>query len=274
MYRSIFIRFGCREPGVLYRFCCYRKSGMKAVVLFSGGMDSATALYQANRDGAKEIAALTMFYGSKHQDAEMKAADKLIKHTNGRRNFPSAINHYHVELNESLFLGAGSALMGEQEIEHSEYEDYEAGQGPSNTVVPFRNGNLISAATAFAVSGGYDRVYTAVHASDHGQWAYPDCSPEFMGGMAAACYVGTLGAVRLVTPFIWMTKSEIVIRAASMEVPLELTWSCYEGGDVHCGTCPTCTERLQAFHAAGYEDPVAYLKRPGTNPEVQPWPTK
>ncbi len=246
---------------------------MKAVVLVSGGMDSATALGQALSDGAEQVIALSVRYGSLHQDAESRAAVQVVDWYN-RLLYGAAlpvVEHRVLELPSQVFAGGHSALLGETEMPHADYQDVEH-EGPSETVVPFRNANLISLATAIADANDYDKVYVAVHANDHNKWAYPDCSPEFMGAMANAVYVGTMHKVRLVFPFIWMTKADIVTRAAVVGVPLQHTWSCYQGGDVHCGVCPTCKERLAAFFEAGYADPVEYALGIDPNMGGEQWP--
>ncbi len=226
---------------------------MKAVVLFSGGLDSTTAMYQAVADGANEIRAVSFNYGSKHAYREIQAARVVM---DGVQSIMTA--HHHVILLPNIFKGGKSAVMGDVEMPMEEYKDYESGEGESITVVPFRNANLISGAVTIAEVHGFDKVYAGMHATDYGSWAYPDCTPEFLGAMANASYVGTLGRVRLVFPFIWMTKAEVVTRAALLGVPTRLTYSCYEGGQRHCGRCPTCLERIKAFVEAGYQDPVTY----------------
>jgi len=221
---------------------------MNRIVLLSGGMDSATALALATAD-AEDVVALSVQYGSVHQVAEGKAALDVAA-------------FYHVPivrivLPSNIFAGGESALMGEQAIPEGEYHDITK-ETPSVTVVPFRNANLISVAVAHAEAHHFDEVWVAVHATDHGGWAYPDCSPEFMGAMAAAVYIGTLRKVRLVTPFIWMSKGAIVKLGKTLKVPYNLTWSCYRGGEVACGECPTCLERVKAFDEAGVKDPIRY----------------
>jgi 7-cyano-7-deazaguanine synthase len=174
----------------------------------------------------------------------------------------------------TVFRGSGSALMGEGEMPEMSYEEISHAEGPSPTVVPFRNAVFLSLAVAFAASRRIDLVYIAVHAEDAHNWAYPDCTPEFLGPFGASVYVGTYRAVRLRYPFIWDSKTDIVRRAAVLGVPLGLTWSCYNpmaGGA--CGTCPTCIDRIHAFQEAGYEDPIVYhpgVKKGGATL----WPVK
>lgn len=226
---------------------------MKAVVLFSGGLDSTTVMYQAVADGADQIVAVTFDYGSKHAEREIQAAIDILE---GVASI-IPVGHRIIAL-PKIFSGGKSAVMGDVDMPMEEYKNYESGEGESVTVVPFRNANLISGAVTIAEVYGFDKVYAGMHATDHSTWAYPDCTPEFLGAMANAIYVGTLGRVRLIFPLIWMTKAEVVTRAALLGVPVRLTYSCYEGGHRHCGRCPTCLERINAFVEAGYKDPVAY----------------
>lgn len=237
---------------------------MKAVVLVSGGMDSAAALGKAcTTQGMDDVVALSIRYGSMHQDEEFRSAVDLAAFY--------AVNHVRMDLPADIFKGSGSALLGESIIPNEEYHDIEK-ETPSATVVPFRNAVFLAVATSFAEAHGFDQVWVANHASDAAGWAYPDCTPEFMGPMAAAIYVGTLRKVRLVTPFQFMSKAEIVALAADLEVPLQLTWSCYRGGEKPCGECPTCLERIKAFAVAGFRDPVEYLKPIAWDQELIDYP--
>jgi 7-cyano-7-deazaguanine synthase len=157
-----------------------------------------------------------------------------------------------------LFRSA-NALTGDVPIPSAAYADLE---GVSPTYVPFRNGNLISAAASVAVQMNCSAVVTANHANDWANWAYPDCSPEFIGAMANALWVGTYQQVRLVSPFLHRTKGEIAAVGAVLNVPYELTRSCYTEAELHCGTCPTCRERHEAFAEALYPDPTVYAHQP------------
>ena len=131
-------------------------------------------------------------------------------------------------------------------------------KGISETYVPFRNGTLLSFATAIALSNDCSYVYYGAHAEDSRNWAYPDCTPEFNGALAAAIWVGSNHRVRLVTPFQWMSKGEVVKKAAELNAPIQESYSCYKGGDRHCGVCPTCVERRAAFDWAGVVDLTDY----------------
>lgn len=223
---------------------------MKALVLLSGGMDSTTALAKAlSTFGMEAVEAISVQYGSVHQNAESAAAEVIASYYEVHRRV--------LYIDPDVFNQGNSALMGKSAIPDEEYHDIET-ETPSATVVPFRNANFISQAVAVAEGAGYDQVWIANHATDSAGFAYPDCTPEFMGAMAAAVYIGTLRKVRLVTPFQQMSKAEIVGVAADLEAPLHLTWSCYRGAEVACGQCPTCLERIRAFAVAGYVDPINY----------------
>lgn len=243
---------------------------MSALVLLSGGLDSTTVLAQAMEEHYHGVGlpvhALSIRYGSRHDLAEWEAARAVAEWYR--------IPHHTIRLPSDAFVGSGSTLMGEGDIPHASYQEIHDAEGPSPTVVPFRNAVLLSLAVAFAASNGLGAVYAGMHAEDAHNWAYPDCTPEFLGPFTAAVYVGTYRRVRLVTPFIWIDKAAIVRRALELKAPLHLTWSCYDPkpGRIPCGLCPTCVERIHAFEAAGYLDPAPYritLSLKG----VKLWPT-
>lgn len=224
-----------------------------AVVLLSGGLDSTTVIRRAIGDGYERIALLNMQYGSSHNTAEERAAGCV--YTFYRKYYPRIEFDYEViKLNATLFAGKGALTNKDTEIPDAEY----APKGEQPTVVPFRNANLIVAAVAYAESYRYTAVYVANHAADANDFAYPDCTFEFMGAMAAAIYVGTQGRVQLVAPFQFMDKAGIVAYGSNHGVPYDLTYSCYRGGTIHCGKCPTCKERRRAFWFAGHDDPTEY----------------
>lgn len=226
-----------------------------AVVLFSGGLDSTTLLwYAAKQTPHDNVVALTMRYGSDHMDAETNASIEIFKRF--KEAFPSLYGRHHViEVPSKIFKGSGSSLMGEKKIEDGPYLE----DGPSPTSVPFRNGTFISIAAAYATRYEDSVIYTSVHANDHNRWSYPDCSPEFMGAMANAVFVASVGKTRLATPYIWVHKFSIVKSGMYLGAPLAYSWSCYKGGKAHCGVCPTCRERREAFKIAQVMDPTKYL---------------
>jgi 7-cyano-7-deazaguanine synthase len=156
----------------------------------------------------------------------------------------------------------------QREIPNVDYKDIE---GVSPTYVPFRNGQLLSKAAALAQAEGFSELYFGAHAEDAQNWAYPDCTPEFIGAMANAIYIGTYHKVRLCTPLEWLTKTEVVALGDVLGVPFHLTWSCYAGGEKHCGTCPTCRARHQAFYDAVVDDPTEYADVPQPPKEEIPF---
>lgn len=127
------------------------------------------------------------------------------------------------------------------------------------TVVPFRNGIFLAIAAGYAESLGASGLVIAAHAGDHA--IYPDCREEFMKAMAGAIGLGTYAGVEILRPFIHQTKAAIARRGHELGVDWVRTWSCYKGGDVHCGTCGTCVERREAFALAALPDPTVYLDR-------------
>jgi len=158
-----------------------------------------------------------------------------------------------------IFTGYGSTLV-DPNLEQPElsYQEISDSFGVSPTYVPFRNGNLLSAAAALALVEGAGCIYYGAHAEDARGFAYPDCTPEFNGAMANAIYIGTYHQVRLLTPLQWLNKKEIVETAQRLNAPVHLTYSCYSGRELHCGKCPTCVSRIAAFKLAGLKDPVQY----------------
>lgn len=221
---------------------------MRVVTLLSGGMDSAVTLAQAITDNQHtEHMAVSFRYPSIHNERELVAAAAVAQFY--------TVDHVIINIPRGLFSGSGSALLGESEIPKEEYHDPEK-ESPSATVVPFRNAVFLALAIAKAAAWKADYTYIGVHATDWLGWAYPDCSPEFIGTFQAATYIGTGRQVRLVAPFLRHTKAFIVKTGIELGVPFELTWSCYRGGKKPCGECPTCLERAKAFAEVGMRDPL------------------
>ena len=228
---------------------------MKVVVLLSGGMDSVCVLHEAHRTW-EVVAALTFDYGSKHNAREIPWA----RHHAERLGIP----HHVVSLD---FIGrhfVSDLLAGGGEVPDGHYEE----ENMRRTVVPFRNGILLSVAAGFAESRGASGVVIAAHAGDHA--IYPDCREEFMLAMGEAIRLGTYAEIGILRPFIGLTKAGIAARGRELGVDFSSTWSCYKGGEIHCGTCGTCVERREAFLVAGLEDPTVYASsdplppRPGS----------
>lgn len=223
----------------------------KVLVLLSGGMDSTTCATMAcNEYGWQNVIALTMFYGQKHS-TEIAAAKAVCEELGIR-------THKVIQLPD-IFKGYGSTLMdADCPNPEASYKDINESSGVSPTYVPFRNGNLLAVASAMALVEGAELIYYGAHAEDAKNCAYPDCTPEFNGAMANAIYVGTYHRVRLVTPLQWSAKADVLKAALAVGAPLELSYSCYNGREKHCGVCPTCIGRIHAFQEVGIIDPAQY----------------
>jgi 7-cyano-7-deazaguanine synthase len=206
-------------------------------------MDSVTALYHA-RERHEVVGALSFHYGAKHNEREIPFAQAHA----ARLGVPHRVIHLDFigELFESDLLASGG------EIPKGHYEE----QSMKKTVVPFRNGIMLSVAAGFAESVGAEGLVIAAHAGDHA--IYPDCREAFMEAMGEAIRLGTYAGIALMRPFISMTKSDIAGRGSALGIDYAETWSCYVGGAVHCGECGTCVERREAFILAGIRDPTAY----------------
>ena len=216
---------------------------MDVVVLVSGGMDSVTALYQA-AEASNVVAALSFDYGSKHNARELPFARS---HCEGL-----GIEHHVVNLDFMAELFRSALLKGGDPIPDGHYEQASMQQ----TVVPFRNGIFLSVACGFAESAGAEGLVIAAHSGDHA--IYPDCRESFMQAMADALRLGTYAGIKLLRPFIDLTKADIVRCGTALGVDFSKTWSCYNGRELHCGACGTCVERREAFIMAGNTDPTAY----------------
>jgi 7-cyano-7-deazaguanine synthase len=214
-------------------------------VLVSGGMDSVAALYDAHQQHIVAVA-LSFDYGSKHNHKEIPLA---AWHCRKLRIPHRVISLDFVgQLFKSDLLKSGSA------IPDGHYEE----QSMKQTVVPFRNGIMLSIAGGYAESIGANGLVIAAHAGDHA--IYPDCREDFMKSMADALRLGTYAAVEILRPFIYRTKAQIAQRGRDLGVDFSQTWSCYKGANIHCGTCGTCVERREAFMLAGIPDPTVYAE--------------
>ena len=220
---------------------------MKTVVLLSGGMDSVTAFHHAL--GEHQVAAaLSCDYGSKHNPRELPFARLHAER--------AGVPHHVIPLGFVDELFASDLLTSGGEVPDGHYAE----DNMRRTVVPFRNGIMLSIACGFAESAGAQGLVIAAHSGDHA--VYPDCREPFMAAMAAAMREGTYARIELLRPFIAMDKAAIARRGAELGVDFSETWSCYKGGSLHCGTCGTCVERREAFQLAGLDDPTPYLATP------------
>lgn len=224
---------------------------MKALVLFSGGVDSTTCLGLAvDKYGADEVLALSVYYGQKHSK-ELEAAERIAA-------------YYGVKwrtLNLALIFADSDCTLlkgSDKEIPKESYAEQlsHAEGSPVSTYVPFRNGLFLASAASIALSNGCDVIYYGAHSDDAAGNAYPDCSSEFNEAISRAVYIGSGNALEIKAPFVGLTKAQVVREGLRIGVPYELTWSCYEGGDRPCGICGTCRDRMAAFKANGVADPA------------------
>jgi 7-cyano-7-deazaguanine synthase len=216
---------------------------MKVVVLCSGGMDSVTALHWARwRHDVRS--ALSFDYGAKHNHREIPFAADQAKSL--------GLPHQAIALDFIGRLYTSALLKSGGEIPEGHYAD----ENMQQTVVPFRNGVMLSVAAGFAESVGAEAIVIAAHSGDHA--IYPDCRDDFMTAMGDAIRLGTYAGIQLLRPFIALDKGQIAAEGARLGVDFARTWSCYKGGAIHCGKCGTCVERREAFQKAGVPDPTKY----------------
>ncbi len=232
----------------------------KAVVLMSGGMDSALCAAIAKESGF-ELTALHLNYGQRTQSKEKKAFLDLIKY----------FGIYEIlEVDVSYFSQIGSSSLTDKNINVpiTNYELRITNELPTpnsqlqtdipTTYVPFRNGNILAIATSWAESIGANSIFIGAMQLDYS--GYPDCRREFFDSFEKAINIGTKPAtnIKIVTPIINFTKKEVVLKGIELAVPFNLTWSCYKDEDLACGKCDSCTLRLKGFEQAGVKDPIKY----------------
>lgn len=215
----------------------------KAVVIFSGGMDSFTLLHRVQRlDGLTPLA-LTFNYGQRHV-REIDAARSVCQQL--------GVSHQVIDLRAVLPLLAGSSLTDGIAIPEGHYAD----DNMKSTVVPNRNMILLSLAIGYAVSQGAGRVYYGAHGGDHA--IYPDCRPEFVTRMNEVAAVANYEAVEICAPYLHWDKGQILGEGLAMGLDYSQTWTCYNGRERACGKCGSCVERLEAFARHGVTDPQPY----------------
>lgn len=226
----------------------------KAIVMSSGGVDSTTCVGIAvDKFGAENVVTVSFKYGQKH-DKELICAQEVADYY--------SVPHYVLDLTNIMQYSNCSLLkQSTEEIKHKSYAEQiaEDGEGMVSTYVPFRNGLMLSSAAALAMSlFPKDNVslYIGAHADDAAGNAYADCSQAFTDAMSRAINIGTYENVHVEAPLVNMNKAEVVKTGLALHVPYEATWSCYEGGNIPCGTCGTCIDRAAAFAANGVEDPA------------------
>lgn len=212
-----------------------------SIIIVSGGMDSVTLLY----DYKDRIAlGISFDYGSNHNGKEIPYA-KLHCERLGIPHITIPLEFMHKYFKSSLLEGAEAIPEGHYESENMK-----------STVVPFRNGIMLAIAAGMAESKNLSYVMIANHGGDHA--IYPDCRPEFIDAMSNATSAGTYNGVKILAPYTNITKADIARRGKRLGIDYSETWSCYKGGEKHCGKCGTCVERIEALREAGIEDTTEY----------------
>ena len=212
-----------------------------SILILSGGLDSTTLLY----DYLERIAlAISFDYGSNHNAKEIPFARLHCERL--------GIKHIVIPLEFMSTYFRSSLLSGDEAIPEGHYAD----ENMKSTVVPFRNGIMLAIAAGMAESNDLQYIMMANHGGDH--TIYPDCRPEFVEAFGKATQAGTYNGVRLLSPYCNMTKGEIAARGKALGIDYAETWSCYRGGEKHCGKCGTCVERREALAEAGITDTTEY----------------
>ena len=216
------------------------KKMKKSIILYSGGLDSTTVLYKYK----SEIKLAVSFdYGSKHNQKEIEHAVKNCSILN--------IEHRIIKVDFNAFGFVSDLLKSGGEIPKGHYEDVSM----KRTVVPFRNGIMLSIAAGIAESIECNRIIISNHAGDHA--IYPDCREAFIKGMNEAIKTGTYNEIEIFAPFTNISKRDIALIGKEIGIDYSLSYSCYKGGNTHCGECGTCTERKEALE--GFDN-TNYLK--------------
>lgn len=218
----------------------------KALVLFSGGVDSTTCLALAiSRYGKENVIALSVSYGQKHTK-ELAAAASIAAYYQ--------VEHLQIDLSATFAFSDCSLLQHSKlDVPRESYAEQleKTNGGPVSTYVPFRNGLFLSCAASVALSKGCEVIFYGAHHDDAAGNAYPDCSAKFNNAMDTAIYEGSGRQLHIEAPFVEWSKKEVVRQGVELGVPYHLTWSCYEGSEEPCGTCGTCIDRKEAFAANG-----------------------
>lgn len=222
-----------------------------SIIVVSGGMDSITMLYEYKDRIAQ---AVSFHYGSNHNDKELAFAKMHCERL--------GIPHLIIPLS---FIGQyfeSSLLQGADAIPEGNYDD----ENMKSTVVPFRNGIMLAIAAGLAETHHLQYVMLANHGGDHA--IYPDCRPDFVDSMSDAIAAGTYENIRIFAPYTNITKADIARHGKLLGIDYSETWSCYKGGEHHCGKCGTCTERIEALRLAGIEDKTVYDNTSNVSPQA------
>lgn len=217
---------------------------MQTILIYSGGIDSTTLLYHLLEEG-HEIKTLSVDYGQRHH-IEIDCAKDIAQSL--------GVKHEIADMKGICHLLGGNSLTS---IDLAVPDGHYAEESMKQTIVPNRNMIMLAVAAGWAISQHYDSVSYAAHSGDHA--IYPDCREEFAQALDATIQLADWHRVSLHRPFVEMTKTDIITTGTKLEVPFEKTWSCYKGGEFHCGRCGTCIERREAFFLSNVNDPTTYM---------------
>ncbi|MFO7833107.1 MAG: 7-cyano-7-deazaguanine synthase QueC [Halohasta sp.] len=222
----------------------------RAVVLVSGGMDSATTVYEA-RERGYDLYLLHTSYGQRTETKEYDCAEQLAE-------IVGAVDFLHIETDHLTQIGGSALTDDEIAVDDADLDSEEI----PDTYVPFRNANLLSMAVSYAEANDCEAVFVGAHSEDFS--GYPDCRPAFFEAFETMVDVGTKPdtEIAIEVPFVESSKTDIADRGLDLGVPFEHTWSCYREEEPACGTCDACAFRLQAFQRLGVRDPIPYAERP------------
>jgi len=214
----------------------------KTILIYSGGLDSTVLLHRLLKDG-HNVKCISVDYGQKHK-----------KELNSAKYFCAQLNVHHeiVDLSSITKLISSSSLTSDITIPEGHYEE----ESMKATVVPNRNMVMLSVAIAWAINEKFDYVAYAAHNGDHA--IYPDCRDEFVEKVSQAAELADWHPVKIIRPFIKLSKADIARQAGELNIDVSKTWSCYKGAELHCGKCGTCVERIEAFQLANVKDTTIY----------------
>lgn len=226
-------------------------SRTKTIAIVSGGMDSVVMAHMLASEG-HDLTIMSFDYGQRHKK-ELEFAKRCAANLN--------VPHIVVDMAHLTGLISSSSLTNANiEVPDGHYAE----QTMKQTVVPNRNSIMLNIAAGFAISTGARHIATAVHGGDH--YIYPDCRPAFIKALDAMLSVANEGFIdpsfTIIAPFLYADKTFIASEGARLGVDMTETWSCYKGGDIHCGSCGTCFERREAMRDAGVSDPTLYMATP------------
>lgn len=217
--------------------------GRQGLIVLSGGMDSTTLLYEYQEHIAM---AVTFDYGAKHAGREIPWAKHHCERL-GIKHLLIPLAFMNEYFRSDLLTSGGEIALGSYSEENIK-----------STVVPFRNGIMLSIAAGLAESHDLDTIYIANHFGDHS--LYPDCRASFITPMQQAVTAGTSNGVSILAPYTSIDKGAIARIGKRLGLDYSETWSCYQGGELHCGVCSTCIERREAMLTAGISDPTEYAQ--------------